>query len=518
MSLLLLFFSLTMIFLFICVAGTTLFLIFLRIGSFIGFQEIIKLDKAIDDREQNILRSAISLFVQFSIFIKPILSVITNENGNINLSSRKSTPYAPHAPPAPPAVKILEKFLLAAILINKNKAELEEINLSASDFYDSKYKTIYRAISDVVFLDEQEIDEALIISKLQEADSKTDWITEFAELIESTPPTFNLDGISEKIKKARVERQKLSLLSDRTNGKISDDEFLSNYNKVNDENEKEEKREQYSFSQHLTIEGGQKFIAGLPAGYISVAVGAGGIGKTYFALKLAYEAGKIGKKTLCWLTEDSKFNMKDRLHFLANVYKYDIPSTNAEIAYDNPEPILHTEYGVLKINRQAIKKYQKIFSGFDLIILDPLMNFFEGNNNDNTANRLFLNAMNDCISEDQALLFLHHTNKLVVLLPELQSINSKKLSYNEIQDRLTKIKGASAINETARFVLYIEANSLNENERILSIIKSNVGNTGKIIETVVLPSFPAEKETKHLGRPRGKKGKIDDDDEEDDSL
>ena len=406
------------------------------------------------------------------------------------------------------SIKIIEKSLLAAILIDKNKTELDEINLSVDDFYDYKYKTIYSAISDVVFRDEQEIDEALIIAKLQSKDDfKKDWILELAELVESVPPTFNPARLAEEIKKASIERQKLLLLDDRKFGKLSDDEFLSNYNKVKDENEKEEKREQYSFSQHLIIEGGQKFIAGLPAGYISVAVGAGGTGKTYMALKLAFDASKAGKKTLLWLTEDSKFNIKDRLHFLENVYEYDIATTNAEIAYDNPEPILKTQYGVLQIDRQALKKYQKIFSGFDLIILDPLMNFFGGNNNDNTANRLFLNAMNDCISQDQALLFLHHTNKFVVLFPEFQSINSKKLSYNEIQDRLTKIKGASAINETARFVLYIEANPLNENERILSIIKSNVGNTGKIIESVVLPSMLEQKEPSSLGRKRGQKNK-----------
>ncbi len=401
-----------------------------------------------------------------------------------------------------------EASLLAAILINKNKSAFDEIVLSSADFYDSKFRNIYKAIIDVCFKDDADIDESLIISKLQEADNRTDWVIELAELVDSTPATFHLREIAEKIRKASVERQKLLLLDDRKFGKLSDDEFLLKYNKLNDEDEEiEEKREQYSFSQHLTIEGEQKFIAGLPAGYISVAVGAGGTGKTYMALKLAFDASKAGKKTLLWLTEDSKFNIKDRLHFLENVYEYDIATTNAEIAYNNPEPILKTQYGVLQIDRQALKKYQKIFSGFDLIILDPLMNFFGGNNNDNTANRLFLNAMNDCISQDQALLFLHHTNKFVVLLPEFQSINSKKLSYNEIQDRLTKIKGASAINETARFVLYIEANPLNENERILSIIKSNVGNTGKIIESVVLPSMLEQKEPSSLGRKRGQKNK-----------
>ena len=408
----------------------------------------------------------------------------------------------------------IEKSLLAAILINKNKAKLEEINLSVDDFCDSKFRSIYKAIVDVCFCDENEIDEALIISKLQEsaANSKTDWILELAELVESTPPVFNLAPLAEKIRKVSVERQKLSLLDDRKSGKLSDDEFLLNYSKINDENEEDEKREQYSFSQHLDLFGEQKFIADFPAGYISIAVGAGGAGKTYMALKLAFIAAKAGKKTLLWLTEDSKFNVRDRLHFLANVYNYNIQSTNAEITYDNPEPVLYQEFGVLKINQQVVKKYQKIFSGFDLIILDPLMNFFPGNNNDNTTNRLFLNTMSDCISESQALLFLHHTNKLVVPLPKFQSIDSKKLSYNEIQDRLTKVKGASAINETARFVLYIETNPLNENERILSIIKSNVGKTGEIIEIVILPSMPEQKEpsqtqTQTLGRKRGQKNK-----------
>ena len=108
-------------------------------------------------KEQEIVKSAISLFSS-SLCLPLVKSTITNVDGYVNFTTQKTTNYA-NAPPDIESIKIIEKSLLAAILTNKNKAELEEINLSVDDFYDYKYKTIYRAISDVVFRDEEEIDE-----------------------------------------------------------------------------------------------------------------------------------------------------------------------------------------------------------------------------------------------------------------------------------------------------------------------------------------------------------------------
>lgn len=397
------------------------------------------------------------------------------------------------------SIKVLERSLLAAVLISKSKSTLEEIDLTAADFSDFKCRNIYKAIIDVCFKDDADIDEASIIFKLDEIDDKINWVLELAELVNSTPTTLNPAGLAGEIKKASLRRQRLSLVDDFKADKISSDKFIQKFQDLISGKEKEKEIKIYDIEM-LKNEKEQKFIIGLPAGNISVAAGAGGSGKTYMSLKLAFEASKENKKVLCWLTEDSKANVFKRLSYIKNVYKYKNDST-MYFVFDSPEQIIKKEYGMSKIDSHVQKKYQKLFSEFDLIILDPLMNFNVSDNNDNSSNRLFLNAMNDCISDNQVLLFLHHSNKIEVPLPSMQSILSQKLSYSETQDRILKVKGASSITETARHIFYVETNPINDNERIMTIIKSNITPVGGIIENVILPSLPSlptEREPKNL--------------------
>ena len=253
---------------------------------------------------------------------------------------------------------------------------------------------------------------------------------------------------------------------------------------------KKEHEETYTVEEILNVDGEQEFICGFPCGVVSVAIGQGGMGKTYMALKIGFEAAMQNKKILAWLTEDSKYQIRDRIKFLKNAYNYDFEKIkDVKIRLDFPSAILEkTSNGIKKIDR-ALLEFQERIKGFDLIILDPLMNFQNENNNDNTHNRVFLNLIKTCLTEKQACLILHHTNKLIVELPALSSIANKHLAYNEIEDRKAKIKGAAAIEETARHVLYIETNPVLKQLRIMSVIKSNVSKTGDIIYDVRLPDM-----------------------------
>ena len=190
-------------------------------------------------------------------------------------------------------IKTLEESLLAAILINKNKAKLEEIELSVDDFYDYKYKTIYRAISDVVFRDEQEIDEALIIANLQSNNNKLkkDWILELAELVESTPPTFNLPYLAEKIKEASMERQRLSIVDNFKSGKITDIELLEKFEKLNKIETADDGNQLISMAGHNLeeIKPNEKDIFGVKIQYSSIFLltAATSTGKTEFLAEIS---------------------------------------------------------------------------------------------------------------------------------------------------------------------------------------------------------------------------------------
>ena len=175
--------------------------------------------------------SAISFFSS-AICLSLLKSTITNVDGYVNFTTTKKTTNYANAPPVE-SIKIIEKSLLATILTNKNKAELEDINLSVGDFYDSKCKIIYKAIVDVCFKDENEIDEALIIANLQSSDDfKNDWVLELAELVEPTPPSFNCVRLADKIKEASIYRQRLSLVDAFKSGKISETDLIDKFEEL----------------------------------------------------------------------------------------------------------------------------------------------------------------------------------------------------------------------------------------------------------------------------------------------
>ncbi len=373
-----------------------------------------------------------------------------------------------------------EKALLSSIIslgyLNEARNEL-----TPADFYDSKNREIFKAI--LKFEKDNPIMIAdLVIMLGNEYDSI---LTELTMM-----QTYDFRLYFNKVKKYSKERQKAFYIQEYQNGKISDDDLVDKFKKLIDLSETEKVNE-YSFLDNINITGEQVFISGLPVGCVSVAVGAGGIGKTYIALKLALDAEKKGKRTLCWLTEDSKFQIRDRLKFLSKVYSYNInENTKGTIKYDIPEALLEKNYSTFAVNLETQAHFKKLFADYDFIIIDPLMNFLMGENNNNDANRLFINSLSKCISEKQALLILHHVNKIKVESPSSESIKKKKLNATEIEDRLLKIKGANSINETGRHILYIESHRTKNNERIMSVIKSNVGKTGGIVETVILPDLP----------------------------
>jgi hypothetical protein len=81
---------------------------------------------------------------------------------------------------------------------------------------------------------------------------------------------------------------------------------------------------------------------------------------------------------------------------------------------------------------------------------------------------------------------LHHVNK-----GKIDAISNPDLEYitqSEKNDRIFKIRGASAVAGSSRMVLYCEPNPYKDDERITSIIKFNAGKEGKIVYRLQLPS------------------------------
>lgn len=431
-------------------------------------------------------------------------------------------------------IKIIEKSLLAAILINKNKAELDEINLSVDDFYDYKYKTIYRAISDVVFRDEQEIDEALIISNLQSKDDfRNDWILELAELVESAPPTFNPARLAEEIKKASIKRQKLSLVDDFKSDKITGIELLEKFEKLNKIETADAENQLIPMAGHNLeeIKPDEKDIFGVKIQYSSI-----------FLLTAATSTGKTE-----FLAEISDVHAK-KDNCISLFYQYEGTAKDMIIRFESKKHISNENLYIrispsfAEIKRDVAQfKNKKIF-----IVIDYLQMF---------ARRL--QAQDAHASERLAF----YTNKIYQFFNDLRNKNKnicicllssfsnqgiRENNGNNDKDPLTML---TAVKEDGNIVydcdygygllffddkekLFLSRYDINAKSRkytrLAPIKPSRIGfeiepktytydsETGRY--NLVDEKFKAEREPKRLGRPRGKIKNLINDDDDDDLL
>lgn len=178
----------------------------------------------------------------------------------------------------------------------------------------------------------------------------------------------------------------------------------------------------------------------------------GGKGKSFLALQIALQlALKEKKKSLLWLSEDSKSTSKHRMEELL---KHTIKTSAKILSFidicDEIPPAL---------NELNIKYYAEIFKPYDLIIMDPLIAFYNNDENNNAQARVFMNGLNFIARENhQSILITYH---------------STKQNANEA----SKSRGASAFVDAVRLAYELDFTSdfKNKEERLLKITKDNLG-------------------------------------------
>ena len=237
----------------------------------------------------------------------------------------------------------------------------------------------------------------------------------------------------------------------------------------------------------LADETEETFNGDFPAG-ISTIAGYPSAGKTFTAIYIAilYCLENPDKKAFLWLSEDSKQQIKKRLNYILSRYNLEVPP-NLDLCFDIALPVLTKEYGGY-VKNKFYTEIQNILSNYSLSFLDPLVDFSVGiDENDNGHIAEFLRAFREIAFEkNSSIVFLHHVNK-----GKIDAISNPDLEYitqSEKNDRIFKIRGASAVAGSSRMVLYCEPNPYKDDERITSIIKFNAGKEGKIVYRLQLPS------------------------------
>jgi len=198
----------------------------------------------------------------------------------------------------------------------------------------------------------------------------------------------------------------------------------------------------------------------IPKKTVTIFSAGGGTGKTSLLLQLAmrYLHENPDKKAFCWLSEDPLGLTKHRLNSVINgLYKEGRETLHRLIlAEDMTFPVLIEHNRTIIVN-SLFYKIKMMLKDFNLIILDPLIAFFGGDENNNAHAKLFMQLFTKWASEeDKTIIFIHHSTK-----------------------NTTQSRGASAFVDASRAVYEIDkvkdddGEIVDSHERVVKLTKDN---------------------------------------------
>jgi len=370
----------------------------------------------------------------------------------------------------------IERAILNSILNDNTKFEIINSILSKEDFYLPFHQNIYQVISELLkekdFIDEYILKEEL--NKRKKYDEEL-----FFEIISTTPIEL-VDEYAKIIKELALKRR-LELLLKKNSINIAERDTFELIEALKKELENLEKNNTDTFKLKTFNKVENKDIEFILKDYLPISKKAvtllsakGGAGKSWLVLQLALKfINQTNKKVFAWLSEDPDFATKKRAEKILNEILINHNDTryfdiNHPI-YENfqylgsetrPFHFIEYEYKNKKIN-SLFYKLKHTLKDFDFIILDPLIAFFGGDENNNSQAREFMNLLTEWADkEDKAILLVHHNNKSTT----------------------GGIRGASAFVDAVRLQYQLfypseldEESLIPNNYRIIKIIKDNWG-------------------------------------------
>ena len=175
-----------------------------------------------------------------------------------------------------------------------------------------------------------------------------------------------------------------------------------------------------SQTMHDSIEVEQRFILDhfmpFPENTLCMVSAKGGIGKTNLSIKLASEYVEYHQGNVAlWLTEDDAGNVKNRSETLKS---FDIikPYNEKRVLLITSDPIHfgQTNGKNFEFNENRFYELQEwcCLNNIRLLVIDPLLAFFSGNENDNSQARVFMQPfINWCKEVDITIIIIHHASK-----------------------------------------------------------------------------------------------------------
>ena len=154
----------------------------------------------------------------------------------------------------------------------------------------------------------------------------------------------------------------------------------------------------------------------IPKNTLTMISAPGGTGKSFLSIQLAIRivAENQNNRVLLWLSEDPLFYTKDRIDKIFNRITTHLIDKKEEIL--NNIDIIGAEEETIYFNNLDKDKLKQLGDelvvNYNVVVLDPLIAFYDGEENSNSEARKFMNILNR-IAQDRLLsiVLIHHHNK-----------------------------------------------------------------------------------------------------------
>jgi len=351
----------------------------------------------------------------------------------------------------------IERALLSAIIFDPIILKDISAKIKSNDFYLPFHQKVFSAMKD---LDAEckPIDEEFLKFKLNQSDN----FDEVAMLdILSANPITNTDAyIDDLLERSNRRKLNLSILRYRQElYETSKSSFEIKNNLVQQlEHLEDNRKATVKPMSILDVEEEKIFFytedwLPIPKNTITIIAGSGGASKSALVLQLLMRIIKENPtlKIFGWLSEDLKGYTKERFSGFKNAF---FRNENIELfrkleiagSGDIPFFILNVSSQGITINEKWYQ-FKEEMRDYDIIVLDPLIAFFGGEENSNTHARAFMNVLNEwVVKENKTLILIHH---------------SKKPSGKDTRDNIT-VRGAGAIVDASRLTYEIKSTSIED--------------------------------------------------------
>lgn len=351
---------------------------------------------------------------------------------------------------------------------------LTSVALSPESFFLEAHKNIFKSIQNLNVADKP-IDEEFIRIDLQKRKLFDERV--LLEILTANPIS-DLSPYVLELKKMAKKRDILSAINQIRNSstEIDGDELLSQFESAAEKLRNDESLDVFSITSIHDIEAEEpEFICKdwipIPKKTVTLFSAGGGTGKTMAALQLALryvEETFFQKKVFMWLSEDPVGLSKNRaIDIASKVLMKNFSSFDGliDISDNSTFPVMTFKSSGEGVVRPEFYQMKSKLKAYELIIIDPLIGFFAGDENSNSHARQFMQLFTQwATKENKTIVFIHHSSKGVRVGSESKTrgasafVDAVRAVYEFEKIKPDKTDDEIPINESLRRVILTKDN------------------------------------------------------------